>query len=131
MPVFTVISSGLTAKPPNPGTGGGAGGGIFVRCRSISGNGQMNAAAGPQVGTDYYGGGGGGRIAIWYGDTEIDIPPLHRMVVHEEVRPDGFPYTGITDVSADADSPANRRGQDGTVRFVRVLQPHGTFLQLR
>ena len=45
--------------------GGGSGGGIFLKCQTLEGNGSMNANGGNG---GYYGGGGGGggRIAIWF-----------------------------------------------------------------
>jgi len=45
--------------------GGASGGGIFLKCQTLEGNGAMNANGG-NGGSFGGGGGGGGRIAIWF-----------------------------------------------------------------
>jgi len=64
----TVSASGANGfVDPNSGrdgSGGGAGGGIFIQCATLSGNGTLRAKGG--VGGNWSGGGAGGRIALVY-----------------------------------------------------------------
>ncbi len=52
------------AAGPGDSAGGGAGGGIYLTCKSLGGTGtlQANGGSAPSLG----GGGGGGRIAVWW-----------------------------------------------------------------
>jgi hypothetical protein len=45
--------------------GGGAGGGIYIRCRTFAGSGVIRARGADAGTTVNSGGGGGGRIAVW------------------------------------------------------------------
>ena len=59
------------ASGSNWHSGGGAGGGIFVTARTLSGDAYsllaVPGANAVPVGSNSGGGGGGGRIAVWYG----------------------------------------------------------------
>ncbi len=57
----TITMNGTAADHSN--YGGGAGGGVYIRCRTFAGNGVIRAIGGN--GGSVAGGGGGGLIAIW------------------------------------------------------------------
>ncbi len=60
-----VVDGVLSADGVGGGYGGGSGGAIWVNCRTFSGSGAVRADGGDRAGT-LMGGGGGGRIAIYY-----------------------------------------------------------------
>jgi len=65
-----VINGTVSANGANSGNtsvGGGAGGGIYILCRSFAGSGTIRANGGAASGdgNGWSGGGGGGRIAVW------------------------------------------------------------------
>lgn len=103
--------------------GGGSGGGIFLQCRQIIAEPtSVFRADGGNATTG--GGGGGGRIAIWRGDRFTESTPSHRILV-SETPPSGF--TGSTSVLAGAGYVHEDSSENGTVRFIQVLYPQGTF----
>jgi hypothetical protein len=106
----------MSADGESPRGGGGSGGSIFIRCKTIDAaiTGILSAAGGT---SGDEGGGGGGRIAVW-----IDIPEAMAEAVM------GFPLTdsgitthqppgflGTVSVAGGAGSAAN--GTDGTLRW--------------
>jgi hypothetical protein len=65
-----VLDGTITAKGGNAGPsncGSGSGGGIMIECHRFLGSGILNANGGNTANpiTDFYGAGGGGRIAVW------------------------------------------------------------------
>ncbi len=77
-----LINGTLTANGEKPTfyiDGGGAGGGVFIRCRTIAGGGVIRALGGDGATTTSCGGGGGGRIAVHYdtaAQAAIPVPGL-------------------------------------------------------
>jgi hypothetical protein len=111
-------------------SGGGAGGGISLVCRNFSSaQGAQLLAAGSGAEKNTCGDGGGGRIAVIYG--EVYSPALHhsRLEVWEDV-PKEFELeaTAARGTGGYTDSDPS---EDGTIRFVRVLPAPGTVLMVR
>lgn len=101
---------------------GGSGGAVLVDCHVLEGVGSLSADGGPVYAPGDGGGGGGGRIAVWYGDHYTVNTPPHR-IISAEIPPDTF--NGSTSVLGGT---ANyEAGEAGTVRFIEVLYPQGTF----
>jgi hypothetical protein len=115
--------------------GGGSGGGIFVTCNAFAGDGVMRVRGGDG---QYYnpvywaGGGGGGRIAIWYGVTEgqrsalladPDHPPAGRYVVTNSYAL----FVGSCDVVGGT---GYSNGLPGTVVFLNPIATQGTVLTI-
>ncbi len=63
-------ADGTTGAIHPSGGAGGAGGSIYLDVGSLTGTGLITADGGAAIGR---GAGGGGRIAIQYGDTELDL----------------------------------------------------------
>lgn len=116
---FVDASAGVAGSGYNSA---GSGGGIYIETRSFSGSatGLLKADGGER--TNLGGGGGGGRIAVWYGDLKTETTPPHRIIV-SETPPETF--QGSTSVLG---GPGYyEAGEDGTVRFIQVLYPQGSF----
>ncbi len=110
--------------------GGGSGGGIFVRCKALSGNGSMSADGAKKANSLYSGEGGGGRIAVW-----LDVPEVFwenyfagntRSATIVESVPDEFDITASVSRS---DPGLGSEGTDGTIVFL-TAPPLGTLIMI-
>lgn len=102
-----------SSNPTGGGYGGagGSGGGIYITCRNLAGdaNGVIRADGGNgTTGPDNYGGGGGGRIAVWR-------------------RPDKDTYQGSCSVT---NGTAWDNGEIGTI-YWGYVPPQGTIIHIR
>jgi hypothetical protein len=120
---FVDVFSGLAGTGYNSA---GSGGGIYLESRQFGGaaSGLLRADGGERSGLG--GGGGGGRIAIVFGARRTEATPPHRMLVSPTP-----PGTFSGSASVRGGTGAYEDGEDGTVRFIRVLYPQGTVLLLR
>lgn len=120
-----------TTKNAGSGTGGaGAGGSILIECQQFSGDGVLSACGGmnPSSTVDtnskLYGGGGGGRIAVWTGKPYESGQRTRRCTISETpsaLRDKGILFTGTATVAGGGSNRPNfpvLTGDDGTVRFV-------------
>ncbi len=96
--------------------GGGSGGGIYLRCRIFSGDGELRAQGGDgdTAGGQWSGGGGGGRIAVWRTNDEW---------TGSLSWPDAV-AGGLTDEDGSHD------GQPGTIVLGNIL-PAGTLMLIQ
>ncbi len=79
----SITANGGNHKQTYEGAGG-SGGAIFISCKSFGGSGALraNGGIGQNTGTRRYGGGGGGRIAVW-----VAVPDsLHDEVASGDTR---------------------------------------------
>lgn len=98
---------------------GGSGGGIFLMGRRFQGSdtGRMTARGGNGYSSAYNdAGGGGGRIAVWFGDISDENVPSNRLVISTNPPPS---YTGIFDVGGGTTYSGSRPGQPGTVQLFK------------
>ena len=127
-----------TGGRPAPGSGGG----IFIVCESFSGNenGVLSANGGIDDDAGYgSSGGGGGRIAVWYGvssdqkETLLTDPDnaasLYASVEISDTY-DGF-STNVFVRGGTAADPDSDDGDPGTAIFLTVPPPRGTILIIR
>jgi len=106
--------------------GGGSGGGIYLVAPKIAG-GQtaIFRCDGGQGTAGASGGGGGGRIAVWFG-VEYSPDISDKRVIISELPLEN--YQGVANVAGGG---GFEEGEEGTMRFVRVLPAPGTVLMLR
>ena len=92
--------------------GAGAGGGIYLACRTFAGAGAITARGG--VGGLYSGSGGGGRIAVAYADTNN--------------------WSGTLSYAAgsvNGGTGGNANGTAGTIVWTYAPPPTGVLMMLR
>ncbi|MBI2441904.1 MAG: hypothetical protein HYV35_11110 [Lentisphaerae bacterium] len=87
---------------------GGAGGGIYLRCRSLSGAGTFQANGSAGVTYAYAHGGGGGRIALW-------------RIYHT------FTGTNVTVTGGAAGGASGQSGANGTIFWGQIPSPGTIF----
>lgn len=105
----------LTASDPawsGHTVGSASGGGIYLRCRYLEGDGSLNANGGHHYTGSSGAAGGGGRIAVWSVYDQFD-----------------FSTNRVTAARGDSPEPA-RWGEPGTIVWGRLQLP-GTVIQLR
>ena len=92
-------------------SGGGSGGGIYIRCLHFAGNGSLSANGANQL-TWSGGGGGGGRIAVWM------LKPFHTVAA-----------TATGGIGKDNTGQTNTvvNGQNGTIVFGTLANPGVVF----
>ena len=118
---------------------GGAGGAIFISCVHFSGSGAgallaQGGNSGPWVDM---GGGGGGRIAVWYGQLAAaaaqKITNGQENLVADLFIADNSPaFAGSISVAGGTNllTVSTHAGEPGTVRFLRLL-PRGVLIQVQ
>jgi len=89
-----------------------SGGGIYLRCRYLEGDGSLRANGGHHYTGSSGAAGGGGRIAVWSVYDQFD-----------------FSTNRVTAAGGDSPEPA-RWGEPGTIVWGRLQLP-GTVIQLR
>lgn len=129
------VNGAITANGGNGGTynGGGAGGSIFISCNTFEGSGTgALSAKGGDKGAVYtsLGGGGGGRIAVWYSvpaeyAAGIAAGSNMKKAAVSDSHPD---FLGAT--TRDGGTGYND-GEPGTIVFITVPPPVGTIIVLR
>jgi len=81
------LAGSILADGADADHGGGSGGGIRIDAKSISGTGSISARGGAATNTvNHYGGGGGGRIAIYY---DVNMLALGNIAAAGGVSADG------------------------------------------
>lgn len=90
----TITAQGGQPLDADDGTaGGGAGGGILLAGRKLTGSGLLSVRGGD--GRTYAGGGGGGRIALWTG-----VPPEHFGAIWQRLLATGQAPEAMTSTNA-------------------------------
>jgi len=114
------------------GAAAGSGGGVFIACRAIQGTTNITANGGNAThGTAGYGG-GGGRVAVWYGtllatmDAYLDGGPG----APSTNAPAGYGYERLSAAKGTSTSSGND-GAAGTTFFYTIPPPAGTVFLFR
>jgi len=139
----TVTVDGLISADGGPAGqglygGGGAGGGVFIACRTFSGG--ANAAIRARGGngeTVSSGDGGGGRIAVWYGES---MTAAKRAIVLAGGIPPGIAITNeydgftgllsVTNGTGGYQDPSWEEARPGTIVFIMNGAPKGTLIMV-
>ncbi len=107
---------------------GGAGGAIWIWCRTFTGSvDAVLDASGGSSGLANAGGGGGGRIAVWYGGKMPDETPLalqagtipRRVTVDSQSEA----FAGTISVTNGLNSASTNNATVGTVVFIKYIPP--------
>jgi len=120
--------------------GGGSGGGVFLKCSSLSGSAsgvlRANGETPDLSGGAHSGGGGGGRVVVWHGfinRTTIDLvmadpdnPNLLSSITWSGSPPSQ--YQGTTAVTGGI---GFSNGAPGTVNFMYMEMPRGSVFMFR
>lgn len=110
-------------------TGGGSGGSVWLRARTINGSGLIAVDGGD--GLSNSGGGGGGRIALAYGWIDgFDVRPSQIIeILNPSELPEHLTFSG--EVRAAGGAGVNH-GEDGSRMFLYLPEPiPGTLFMLR